>query len=111
LEKLVETNYHLHRASRDAYRSYLHAYAAHASKDCFDVHSLDLQKLAKCFGFAVPPKVDLNLKDTKKSDRQVEVGAGGRKMVKSGRFNKGQGDFSASNPYGKKASGDKRQFT
>ncbi|KAF4664602.1 ATP-dependent RNA helicase ddx18 [Perkinsus olseni] len=72
LEKLVETNYHLHRASRDAYRSYLHAYAAHASKDCFDVHSLDLQKLAKCFGFAVPPKVDLNLKDTKKSDRQVE---------------------------------------
>lgn len=71
LEKLVESNYHLHRASRDAYRSYLHAYSAHASKDCFDVHSLDLQKLAKCFGFAVPPKVDLNLKDTKKSDRQV----------------------------------------
>ncbi|EER17576.1 DEAD/DEAH box ATP-dependent RNA helicase, putative [Perkinsus marinus ATCC 50983] len=105
LEKLVETNYHLHRASRDAYRSYLHAYAAHASKDCFDVHSLDLQKLAKCFGFAVPPKVDLNLKDTKKSDR------GGRKMVKSGRFNKGQGDFSASNPYGKKSTGDKRQFS
>lgn len=32
-------------------------------------------------------------------------------MVKSGRFNKGQGDFSASNPYGKKSTGDKRQFS
>merc|ERR1711865_1078385 len=30
LERIIENNYHLHRSSRDAYRSYLHAYAAHS---------------------------------------------------------------------------------
>merc|ERR1712093_975881 len=54
LERIIENNYHLHRSSRDAYRSYLHAYAAHSLKTCFQVNSLDLQKVAKSFGFAAP---------------------------------------------------------
>merc|ERR1719379_2560197 len=62
LERVIEKNYHLHRSSRDAYRSYLHAYAAHSLKQCFQVDNLDLQKVAKSFGFAAPPKVELNLK-------------------------------------------------
>merc|ERR1712050_521155 len=64
LERVIEKNYHLHRSSRDAYRSYMHAYAAHSHKDCFDVHKLDLAQVAKAFGFSAPPKVDLNLKHT-----------------------------------------------
>lgn len=93
LEKIIETNYHLHRSSRDAYRSFLHAYAAHSMKDCFQVHNLDLAKLAKGFGFSAPPKVELNLKARKKKDQRHTGHA-----------------FSASNPYGKRAAGDKRQF-
>merc|ERR1719160_1795640 len=69
LERVIEKNYHLHRSSRDAYRSYIHAYAAHSHKDCFDVNSLDLASVAKAFGFSAPPKVDLNLKMKSKSRR------------------------------------------
>merc|ERR1719160_1299771 len=69
LERVIEKNYHLHRSSRDAYRSYLHAYAAHSLKEVFDVNNLDLAQLAKSFGFGAPPKVDLNLKMKSKSRR------------------------------------------
>ncbi len=30
-------------------------------QDCFDVHSLDLLKLGKSFGFDSPPRVELNI--------------------------------------------------
>eukprot|EP01069_Polyplicarium_translucidae_P005307 Polyplicarium_translucidae@DN275_c0_g1_i2.p1 len=72
-ETIIEKNYYLHRASRDAYRSYIHAYSAHGLKDIFDVHSLDLAKVAKAFGFSAPPRVELQLSD--KGDRK-------RKMLK-----------------------------
>lgn len=45
LERLVEKNYYLHKSARDAYRSYLLAYASHSHKHIFDVHALDLQKV------------------------------------------------------------------
>merc|ERR1712048_600596 len=101
LEHVIEKNYHLHRSSRDAYRSYMHAYAAHSHKDCFDVHKLDLAQVAKAFGFGAPPKVDLNLKHTsrKKGDKQGRVSAQATGHT-----------FSAANPYGKRDSSDKRQF-
>ncbi|PRQ35751.1 putative RNA helicase [Rosa chinensis] len=44
-EKLVANNYHLNRAAKDAYRSYLLAYNTHSMKDIFNVHWLDLQVL------------------------------------------------------------------
>merc|ERR1712037_272496 len=69
MERVIEKNYHLHRSSRDAYRSYLHAYAAHSHKDCFDVHKLDLANVAKAFGFSAPPKVELNLKHTPRNKK------------------------------------------
>merc|ERR1712050_480391 len=99
LERVIEKNYHLHRSSRDAYRSYLHAYAAHSHKDCFDVHKLDLAQVAKSFGFGAPPKVELNLKHTARK-------AGGKKNTKQGTGHA----FSAANPYGKRSADDKRQF-
>lgn len=59
-EKLVGKNYFLHRCSREAYASYLHAYASHSLKDVFDVNELDLQKVATSFGLQAPPRVNLS---------------------------------------------------
>lgn len=106
LRRVIEKNYHLHRSSRDAYRSYMHAYAAHSAKDCFDVHKLDLAKVAKAFGFAHPPKVELNLKHTA---RKKAVGTKGMKKQLSAKSSGHQ--FSAENPYGKRDPNDKRQFS
>lgn len=104
-ERVMEKNYHLHRSSRDAYRSYMHAYAAHSIKDCFDVHKLDLQQVAKGFGFAHPPKVDLNLKHAERKTAKKK----GQSNLKASLTTSGHA-FSASNPYGKRETGDKRQF-
>jgi len=107
LERVIEKNYHLHRSSRDAYRSYMHAYAAHSTKDCFDVHKLDLAQVAKAFGFAHPPKVDLNLKHT--SRKKGTAGTKGTLKQEMSASTSGH-TFSADNPYGKRESNDKRQF-
>ncbi|RQX72645.1 DEAD/DEAH box ATP-dependent RNA helicase [Toxoplasma gondii CAST] len=101
LERLIEKNYYLHKASQDAYRSYLHAYASHTLKDIFNVHALDLQRVARAFGFSVPPRVELNLKA--KSRTKVDK--------KTQRFSGTGHKFSASNPYGKREEGDRRQFS
>ncbi|KAH3743379.1 ATP-dependent RNA helicase HAS1 [Pelomyxa schiedti] len=62
LEKLVSKNYYLYNAARDAYTSYVKAYASHQLKAIFDVKKLNLMKVAKSFGFTAPPKIDLELK-------------------------------------------------
>lgn len=60
-EKLVENNYYLYNAAKDAYKSYLHAYMSHSLKDVFEVKEIDLQKAAFSFGLKVPPRVDLDI--------------------------------------------------
>jgi hypothetical protein len=60
LEKLLEKNYYLHKSAREAYRSFMQAYAQHSLKEVFDVHALDMVNVAKSFGFTVPPKVHLS---------------------------------------------------
>jgi ATP-dependent RNA helicase DDX18/HAS1 len=72
----------------------------------FDVHSLDLQAVAESFGFAVPPRVDLNL-----SHRGNKVDKKQRRNPKKGDPRKAKGSFSAANPYGKKKEGERRQFS
>merc|ERR1712093_17132 len=100
LERVIEKNYHLHRSSRDAYRSYLHAYAAHALKDCFNVQELDLTQVAKAFGFGAPPKVDLVLKykGSKRKGQNSQHGKDKDHHRTSGH------QFSAANPYGVRSS-------
>ncbi|XP_011408803.1 PREDICTED: ATP-dependent RNA helicase HAS1-like, partial [Amphimedon queenslandica] len=61
LEHLMEKNYYLHKSARDGYRSYLQAYASHSLKSVFNVEQLDLQRVAKGFGFSVPPSVSLSI--------------------------------------------------
>merc|ERR1712179_801333 len=59
LQRLIETNYYLNCSARDAYRSYLLAYASHSHRDIFNVHELDLQAVGRAFGFTTPPRVDI----------------------------------------------------
>ncbi|KAL8690512.1 MAG: hypothetical protein Q9218_004058 [Villophora microphyllina] len=76
LEKLITQNYYLNKSAKDGYRSYLQAYASHSLRSIFDVHKLDLNKVAKSFGFPTPPRVDITLgasmsKDKKKEGRRA----------------------------------------
>eukprot|EP00752_Nemacystus_decipiens_P003785 g3485.t1 len=111
LSRLIEKNYYLNKSAREAYRSYLLAYSSHSLKNIYDVHELDLQAVARAFGFTVPPRVDLKL------SARGQKGRGGGKERDQGRRKAGAGvgggghSFSATNPYGQKAPGDKRQFT
>ena len=61
LEKLISGNYYLNQSAKDGYKSYLQAYASHSLRTVFDVNKLDLVKVAKGFGFPVPPRVDIQL--------------------------------------------------
>lgn len=61
MEKLLQKNYFLHQSARDGYRSYLQAYASYSLKKIFDVNALDLAKVGKAFGFAVPPRVNVTV--------------------------------------------------
>ncbi|KAI7902458.1 P-loop containing nucleoside triphosphate hydrolase protein [Cokeromyces recurvatus] len=59
LEKLIEKNYYLNQSAKEGYRSYLQAYSSFSLKKIFNVHNLELPKVAKAFGFPTPPKVNL----------------------------------------------------
>jgi ATP-dependent RNA helicase DDX18/HAS1 len=110
---LIEKNYYLHKSAKDAYRSYLLSYSSHSHKDIFNVHELDLQGIGKAFGFSVPPRVDLNFSvrgDTRKSSKRKFEGDGNSSNKKNVYMSSGHA-FSADNPYGKRESGDKRQFS
>ncbi|KAI8077243.1 ATP-dependent RNA helicase HAS1 [Gilbertella persicaria] len=65
LEQLIEKNFYLNQSARDAFRSYLQSYATYHNKKIFDVDSLDLAKIAKSFGFKVPPKINLAISSSK----------------------------------------------
>lgn len=66
LEKLIEKNYFLHMSAKEAYKAYVRAYASHSMKTVYDVNTLDIQQVAKSFGFKVAPFVDLGVSAGKK---------------------------------------------
>ena len=105
LNRLIEKNYYLNKSGREAYRSYLLAYASYGLKEIFNVHELDLQGVAAAFGFSVPPRVDLNFSP------RVGGRSDWRSRSKQGRI-AGEGHaFSAERPYGERQGLDKRQFS
>lgn len=61
LEKLVSKNYFLNTSAKEAFKAYVRAYDSHHLKQIFDVETLDLARVAKSFGFVVPPAVDLSI--------------------------------------------------
>lgn len=76
LEKLISGNYYLNKSAKDGYRSYLQAYASHSLRSVFDVNKLDLNKVAKSFGFPVPPRVDIQLGASMKARPDARRGFG-----------------------------------
>ena len=72
------------------------------------------QSIARSFGFAVPPRINLNIESKAAHARKAvraKVGGGGGGGKAAGDYRRGTGHtFSASNPYGKRAAGDTRQF-
>jgi len=56
---LITKNYYLHQSAKDGFRSYIQAYASYSLKRIFNVHDLDLAKVAKAYGFSVPPAVNI----------------------------------------------------
>jgi ATP-dependent RNA helicase DDX18/HAS1 len=91
LEGLIGKNYYLNKvrlhacsylfqrhmlireqSAKDGYRSYLQAYASHSLRSVFDVHKLDLVKVAKSFGFSAPPRIDISLGASMSRDKKVE---------------------------------------
>jgi len=106
LEKLIEKNYYLHRSARDAYKSYIAAYASHQHKEIFDARQLDLLGTAKSFGFSNPPAISLNIdsiggfKRRRSGTKGIAVPS--EKNTFKARSVQGRGVFSASNPKGKK---------
>ena len=119
LEKLISTNYALNRSAKDAYRSYIQAYASHSMKDIFNIHELDLNAIAASFCFEDPPRVNLNIMGSSKGGPRRRGGGGGggqgygnrEKLDDILRKRNTGHSFSAANPYGKRADNDKRQFT
>ncbi|KAI9742100.1 MAG: ATP-dependent RNA helicase [Cirrosporium novae-zelandiae] len=71
LETLIARNYYLNTSAKNGYRSYLQAYASHSLRSVFDVQKLDLTKVAKAFGFTVPPRVDITLGASMRDKKQT----------------------------------------
>ena len=61
LEKLIGENVHLHKSAREGFVSFMNGYAQHPLKDVFTVSLLDINGIAKSFGFSSPPKVSLQI--------------------------------------------------
>lgn len=67
---MCHTNHTLSsQSAKDGYRAYLQAYASHSLRSVFNVNELDLVKVAKSFGFPTPPRVDISLGASMKSDK------------------------------------------
>jgi len=98
-EYIVGGNYVLNESAKEAYCSYLLAYNSHSMKDIFDIHRLDLKKVAASFGFKDLPKVSLNLESSASKHRKMRKGAGGRRH-----------GIGPSNPYGRRGGYDRRQL-
>jgi len=99
LENLVEKNFFLNKSAREAYRSYIQAYASHTHKDIFDVYKLDLVKVGRSFGFTTPPTVSLSTAPSAQVTRKHGANPGVNKPK-----------FYTANKRGKRNPKDTRQF-
>lgn len=74
LEQLVQEVYILYRNAREAYKSFIQAYAQQ-KKPTFDIYKLNLISVANSFGFSAPPNVDLanvSLKGVSKNKKKIQ---------------------------------------
>ncbi|PWZ44729.1 DEAD-box ATP-dependent RNA helicase 27 [Zea mays] len=99
LEDVVGGNYFLNQSAKEAYRSYLLSYNSHSMKDIFDVHQLDLKKVAASFCFKNPPKVNLDLGSSSSKHRKMRKADGANRH-----------GIGPSTPYGRSGRYDPRQL-
>lgn len=104
----MEKNYYLHRSAKDAYASYLKAYASHQLKNIFEVNKLDLALVGRSFGFSVPPNINLDVHSSK-AGKVVRRGGGGG--YGGGYAGGGKPDHIAKSKAFRKKSADGRQFS
>ena len=83
LEKLISKNYFLNMSAKEAFKAYVRAYDSHHLKQIFDIETLDLAKVAKSFGFVVPPAVDLKVGVSKNSRPRKRLAGSGAGYMKS----------------------------
>ncbi|KAG5670683.1 hypothetical protein PVAND_000931 [Polypedilum vanderplanki] len=89
LENLISKNYFLNQSAKEAFKSFVRAYDSHQLKEIFKLGQLDLQQVAKSFGFNQPPAVDLKMSHKfKKPERRP----GNRGIGKLLKMNKEDGD-------------------
>ncbi|KAJ3442764.1 atp-dependent RNA helicase ddx18 [Anaeramoeba flamelloides] len=69
LEKIIEIDKTLKKFAIEAYKGYVISYTSHTLKECFDLHQLDLRKVAKSFCFKKPPKISFGF-NVKKGNRK-----------------------------------------
>lgn len=72
LEKLISSNFYLNQSAKDGYRAYLQAYASHHLKTVYQIDKLDLAKVAKSFGFKIPPKVNITIGASGRTQRNTD---------------------------------------
>lgn len=89
LERLIEKNYHLNKSSREAYKSYVRAYACSSMKDIFNIRNMDMKKVAESFGMKTPLYVDLDFQQQKSRIRALSsIPRSGNKFGNAKNFKK-----------------------
>jgi ATP-dependent RNA helicase DDX18/HAS1 len=69
--RLIDKNYYLQQSAKEAFRSYLQAYASHSLKQIFNIDELDLNAVAPAFGFEKAPNVHINIGPSTKSKKRL----------------------------------------
>jgi ATP-dependent RNA helicase DDX18/HAS1 len=69
--RLIDKNYYLQQGAKDAFRSYLQAYASHSLKQIFNIDDLDLNAVAPAFGFEQAPNVHINIGASTKAKKRT----------------------------------------
>ncbi|XP_031776259.1 probable ATP-dependent RNA helicase pitchoune [Apis florea] len=112
LEKLVSKNYFLNMSAKEAFKAYVRAYDSHHLKQIFNIETLDLAKVAKSFGFVVPPAVDLKVGVNKNSRPRKRLSEGGYGYFKNTNNSNSEKQLQRSKTYRliNKHTKDNRQF-
>ncbi|XP_031833170.1 putative ATP-dependent RNA helicase pitchoune [Nomia melanderi] len=110
LEKLISKNYFLNMSAKEAFKAYVRAYDSHHLKQIFDIETLDLAKVAKSFGFLVPPAIDLKVGISKNSRPRKRLGGGGYGYFKNANNPGSDKQVKRTKTFRQKKSSDSRQF-
>jgi ATP-dependent RNA helicase DDX18/HAS1 len=68
ISNILSTKRDLQKLAKEAFRAYLMSYDSHPLNDCFNVAKLDIESLAKSFGFEEVPHLDIQVSTGKKDD-------------------------------------------